>query len=196
MIQCNTMLFSEANWRNETCRAKLRHLQFTLKGYSSGAPPWMMHRQSSTAMPATWKLPAISAGPDTQNLPKQQPSSISVINNGNGIESDATSLNSLLIGGTGLDLQADGQASTGYVLARDAWGRGYATEALHAMVAVARSASISSVYALCHPNHKASVRVLEKCGFTLESRLSNHLEFPNLIPLILSDVLRYSTKIK
>jgi len=61
------------------------------------------------------------------------------------------------------------------------------------MVAVARSVSISTVYALCHPDHKASVGVLEKCGFTRESRLSNYLEFPILEPLILSDVLRYST---
>jgi hypothetical protein len=38
--------------------------------------------------------------------------------------------------------------------------------------------------------------VLEKCGFTLESRLSSQLEFPNLKPLNLSDVLRYSTKTK
>ncbi len=97
-----------------------------------------------------------------------------------------------LLGGTGLECESAGLASTGYVLARDAWGSGYATEALHAIVEIARSLPISSVYALCHPEHMASARVLEKCGFSLEARLSKHIEFPNLELLGKSDVLRYS----
>src|SRR5688500_18063400 len=38
-----------------------------------------------------------------------------------------------LLGGTGLAFETPQRAMTGYVLARDAWGRGYATEALQAM---------------------------------------------------------------
>ncbi len=40
----------------------------------------------------------------------------------------------LLLGSTGLSIESATEAETGYVLARDAWGRGYATEALAAMV--------------------------------------------------------------
>ena len=35
----------------------------------------------------------------------------------------------LLLGATGLELKDEGEAVTGYVLAKDAWGKGYATEA-------------------------------------------------------------------
>ena len=37
-----------------------------------------------------------------------------------------------LLGGTGLAFDTAGRAATGYVLASDAWGKGYATEALSA----------------------------------------------------------------
>ena len=43
-----------------------------------------------------------------------------------------------LLGGTGLGFESPWCASTGYLLARDAWGQGFATEALAAMVVVAR----------------------------------------------------------
>ena len=43
-----------------------------------------------------------------------------------------------LLGGTGLSFKSPTCAVTGYVLARDAWGRGYATESLQAMVDLAR----------------------------------------------------------
>ncbi|MDA1370780.1 MAG: GNAT family N-acetyltransferase [Proteobacteria bacterium] len=101
-------------------------------------------------------------------------------------------MNDRLLGGTGLEYESKALASTGYVLARDSWGSGYATEALHAIVEIARGLPISSVYALCHPEHIASVRVLEKCGFNLEAKLSNHIEFPNLELSGKSDVLHYS----
>ena len=73
-----------------------------------------------------------------------------------------------LVGGTGLAFEAPDVASTGYVFARDAWGRGYASEALRAMVDLARDLGVGRLYALCHPENRASVHVLEKCGFTLE----------------------------
>ena len=41
--------------------------------------------------------------------------------------------NGELLGSTGLRLASPQQAATGYLLARDAWGQGYATEALRAM---------------------------------------------------------------
>lgn len=87
-----------------------------------------------------------------------------------------------LLGSTGLALETDQRAATGYVLARDSWGRGYASEALRAVVAVARELRIRRLYALCHPEHAASRRVLEKCGFELEGTLRRYAEFPNLKP--------------
>ena len=85
-----------------------------------------------------------------------------------------------LLGGTGLDFEAPHRASTGYVLARDAWGRGIATEALLAMVDLAGRLGVLRLYALCHTDHAASSRVLEKGGFEREATLRRYAEFPNL----------------
>jgi ribosomal-protein-alanine N-acetyltransferase len=96
-----------------------------------------------------------------------------------------------LLGGTGIGLEPDGQAITGYVLATDAWGKGYATEALTAMVDVATGIGVKELYALCHPQHRASWRVLEKCGFARDGSWDRPLEFPNLAAGKAQDVLCY-----
>ena len=96
-----------------------------------------------------------------------------------------------LLGSTGLGFESPSVASTGYVLARDSWGYGYATEALITIVNIARELEILHLYALCHPDHPASIRVLEKCGFRFEQRLEQFAEFPNLNPGIPIDCLRY-----
>jgi len=98
----------------------------------------------------------------------------------------------VLLGSTGLGFETAQRAATGYVLARDAWGQGYATEVLHAIVAIAASASVRRLYALCHPEHEASRRVLQKCGFTCEATLRQYAEFPNLRPGEPGDVLCYA----
>jgi ribosomal-protein-alanine N-acetyltransferase len=79
-----------------------------------------------------------------------------------------------------------------YLLAQDAWGRGFATEALTAMVGVARELAIRRLYALCHREHAASARVLEKCDFAREGVLRGYVEFPNLAPGEPQDVLGYA----
>jgi ribosomal-protein-alanine N-acetyltransferase len=96
-----------------------------------------------------------------------------------------------LLGGTGLGLEPGVQAITGYVLAKDAWGNGYATEALTAVVEVATDIGVLSLYALCHPQHRASSRVLEKCGFEQDRSWNRRLEFPNLAAGQAQDVLCY-----
>ena len=95
----------------------------------------------------------------------------------------------LLLGGTGLSVAGE-HAETGYVFARDAWGCGYATEALLAMVDVARLVGLRRLTAHCHPEHRASRRVLEKGGFTLEHLSRDAHVFPNLGPMK-QDVLSY-----
>ncbi|HEY6507014.1 MAG TPA: GNAT family N-acetyltransferase [Vicinamibacterales bacterium] len=96
-----------------------------------------------------------------------------------------------VLGGTGLTFEASGRVITGYVLARDVWGRGYATEALRAMVALARALEVERLHAECHADHAASRRVLEKCGFTLEGIQSTIARFPNLDPDLITDVCAY-----
>jgi RimJ/RimL family protein N-acetyltransferase len=97
-----------------------------------------------------------------------------------------------LLGSTGLMLDTPGRAMTGYVLAQGAWGAGLATEALRAMVGVARAIGIREVAALCHANHVASIRVLEKAGFTRDAVPALPLVFPNLQEDAPQPVLRYS----
>lgn len=96
-----------------------------------------------------------------------------------------------LLGSTGLTFESPTVAATGYVLARDAWGRGYATEALAAVVGVARQMGVRRLYAICHANHRASIHVLEKCGFVLEDLLAGFADFPNLGSRQREDCLRY-----
>ena len=51
------------------------------------------------------------------------------------------------------------------MLARDAWGRGYATEAARALVAAGfAQLGLRRIVATCDPANAASARVLEKAG--------------------------------
>lgn len=97
-----------------------------------------------------------------------------------------------LLGSTGLAFETPFRAQTGYVLSKDAWGLGLATEALTAMVGIARGAGVRRLYALCHHSHRASARVLEKCDFAREGVLRGYAEFPNLAPVEPQDVLCYA----
>ena len=103
---------------------------------------------------------------------------------------------SRLLGSTGLAFETPDCAATGYVIARDVWGNGYATEALRAVVQIAQHAGVTRLYALCHPENAASERVLRKCGFEYEARLLRHSKFPNLSQDAVCDVLRYGTSFK
>ena len=72
-----------------------------------------------------------------------------------------------------IDMRFEGhRAEMGYVLARAAWGRGYATEAARAMMRWARTLpELNRVWAVCDVDNPASARVLEKIGMTREARL-------------------------
>ena len=96
-----------------------------------------------------------------------------------------------LLGSTGFAFRTSDDVLTGYVLARDAWGMGYASEALNAMCRVAARLALPRLAAFCHPHHERSRRVLEKCGFTRATEPSQLLEFPNLAPGEPQPVLRY-----
>jgi ribosomal-protein-alanine N-acetyltransferase len=99
--------------------------------------------------------------------------------------------NGSLVGSTGLFYKSPTRAVTGYVFATDAWGLGYATEALQAMVKVAQQTRVQRLEAICHADHAPSAHVLEKCGFTREEVRREHFVFPNLKPQKKCDVFSY-----
>jgi [ribosomal protein S5]-alanine N-acetyltransferase len=86
----------------------------------------------------------------------------------------------VVIGSTGLDPEGREGAVTGYILARAAWGWGYATEACRAMIELGRSLAFSRIEAQCHVDHLASARVLEKSGMTFQAILRRQIVLPNL----------------
>ena len=85
----------------------------------------------------------------------------------------------VLLGATGFGFETPQRAQTGYVLARDGWGQGIATEALRAIVDLAPSLGVVRLYATCHTDHARSAHVLDKCGFTREGVFRRHTVFPN-----------------
>jgi ribosomal-protein-alanine N-acetyltransferase len=97
-----------------------------------------------------------------------------------------------LLGSAGLAFETPDRASTGHVLARDAWGLGYATAALAAVVVLAQDLAVTRLYALCLPANLPSIRVLGRCGFAREDILAKHLVFPNLGDNEPQDVACYS----
>lgn len=98
----------------------------------------------------------------------------------------------VVLGSAGFAFEEPGCASVGYVLAEDAWGQGYATEALGALITAAKEMGVARLDAHCHPDHAVSTRVLEKCGFSLRGRWERNTVFPNLGTGELQDVLCYS----
>lgn len=61
----------------------------------------------------------------------------------------------------------EGTWEIGYHIAKDFTGKGYATEAVKAFLsAMAKKLNIKEVYGICLTENTASIRVLEKCGFT------------------------------
>ncbi len=98
-----------------------------------------------------------------------------------------------LLGGTGLEFETEYRVATGFVFARDAWGQGYATEVLKAMISLAfTQPEVRRLYALCHVEHLASARVLEKAGLQREGKLRRYLLFPNLLDTEPNDVFCYA----
>jgi RimJ/RimL family protein N-acetyltransferase len=88
-----------------------------------------------------------------------------------------------LLGAAGVAHNSETVAQIGYVLARDAWGRGYATEALTANVEAVRHTGLRRLEAGVHVAHRPSCRVLEKAGFARERIRPGHpTDFPNLPP--------------
>jgi [ribosomal protein S5]-alanine N-acetyltransferase len=73
------------------------------------------------------------------------------------------------------------RADLGYVLARSAWGQGFASEAVTTIVTWLRAQpSIYRIWAVSDVENQASVRVLEKAGLQREGILRRWLLRPNI----------------
>jgi len=70
-----------------------------------------------------------------------------------------------LVGSCGLGRRPSGATELGYWIARPFWGRGFATEAGTALIAVARTLGLPRLEASHFLDNPASGRVLEKLGF-------------------------------
>jgi RimJ/RimL family protein N-acetyltransferase len=83
-----------------------------------------------------------------------------------------------LIGTT--DIRFEGhRAEIGYVLERNAWGHGYATEAARAVVSWGLAQpTLHRVWAVCDVENEASARVLEKAGMKREGCLRSWARMP------------------
>jgi len=80
--------------------------------------------------------------------------------------------NEKLIGGCRLKKVSDIEGRVGYILAREHWGNGYATEAAKTLTEYGfDELGLHRVYATVHPENAASIRVLEKVGMSYEGRL-------------------------
>jgi RimJ/RimL family protein N-acetyltransferase len=65
------------------------------------------------------------------------------------------------------DIEGREELEVAYILARDAWGRGYATEAATAVRDVGRTIRPDLV-SMIYPDNAASIRVAQKIGMTYE----------------------------
>ena len=89
------------------------------------------------------------------------------------------------IGGIGLHPKQDIErmnAELGYWIAESYWGKGYMTEAIQKIIPIGFSIfPIHRIYARPFGSNKASQKVLEKCGFTLEAKISSSLLKNNVV---------------
>ena len=70
-----------------------------------------------------------------------------------------------LVGACGLGRRPSGSVELGYWIAREHWGRGFATEACEALIDIARTLGLDSLEGSHFLDNPVSGRVLEKLGF-------------------------------
>ena len=82
-----------------------------------------------------------------------------------------------LIGGVRLRIETEhARGELGFWVARSCWGRGYATEAVRAVIAYGFSAlGLHRIHAIHFSRNPASGRVMEKCGMLHEGRFRGHV---------------------
>ena len=84
------------------------------------------------------------------------------------------------IGGISCTITGE-NAEIGYLLNKDYWRRGYATEAATAIVDWLKSVqAVTRIFASCDMENMASIRVLEKIGMNKERIIEKFLVRPNI----------------
>ena len=78
---------------------------------------------------------------------------------------ERTAAEPVLVGAGGLGRRPSGAIELGYWIAREHWNRGFATEAGHALLAIAGALALPRLEASYFIDNPASGRVLEKLGF-------------------------------
>ncbi|MFL0357070.1 GNAT family N-acetyltransferase [Erythrobacter sp. GH1-10] len=76
-----------------------------------------------------------------------------------------------LVGCIGIDSMESGEVELGYWIARQHWGRGYATEAGRAVLEIARTLGHERIVASHFLDNPASGKVLKKLGFEPTGRV-------------------------
>jgi [ribosomal protein S5]-alanine N-acetyltransferase len=85
-----------------------------------------------------------------------------------------------LVGSIGI-IRDGGKVACGYVIGRRYWNRGYATEALRAVVGwLWHEPSVQRVWAYCDTENPASARVMDKAGLQWEGVLRRWHVCPNI----------------
>jgi ribosomal-protein-alanine N-acetyltransferase len=67
------------------------------------------------------------------------------------------------------------RAEVGFILGRDAWGQGYALEAMRSVIAYAATSGLRKLTARTHLGNRRSENLLEKLGFTEEGLLRGYV---------------------
>ncbi len=76
----------------------------------------------------------------------------------------------------GLESEVHRRADIGYVLRRDLWGSGLATEVARLLIDFGfDNLGLYRIWATTHPDNPASSRVLEKIGMSYEGRIRGHM---------------------
>jgi len=74
------------------------------------------------------------------------------------------------IGAASINLAQDGTASVGWIIHKDYWGKGYATEAAKEVLNFAlETLGIKKVIATCDYRNIASIKVMEKIGMKFDN---------------------------
>jgi RimJ/RimL family protein N-acetyltransferase len=96
------------------------------------------------------------------------------------------------IGTIGLDFQAGDPAALGYWLGEPFWGQGYMSEAGHELLEAVRATGVIDVLsARVLESNAASIRVLEKLGFTVVQHTESIVERHRAKPLL---IMRWSAR--
>lgn len=82
-----------------------------------------------------------------------------------------------LIGACDLTMEDSVESDLGYILAKDVWRQGYATEVARTLVRAGfEQLGVGRIFATCDVDNVGSMRILEKAGLRREALLEKHKE--------------------